>query len=95
MRGTRFARNMAADNHTYIKKWIKPMTPHDKMNLLERRLSMLDRETAQRVTRLVFECSASLDLALLAVQDANRTLREQRQPKARSGGGRAEAWLGR
>lgn len=71
------------------------MTSHDRMTLVESRLSTLDCETAQRVTRLVFECSASLDLALLAVQDANRTLREQRQPKARLGGGRAEVWLGR
>lgn len=72
------------------------MTSHDTMALLENRLSTLDRETTQRVTRLVFECSASLDLALLAVQDANRTLREQRQPKPRSGGVRMyEAGLGR
>ncbi len=72
------------------------MTPHDTMTLLESRLSMLDQETARRVTRLVFECSASLDMALLAVQDANRTLRrDQCQPKLRAGGGRAEMWLGR
>ena len=38
---------------------------------LEAKVNAMDRETAERVTRLVFECSASLDLALLAVQDAN------------------------
>jgi hypothetical protein len=46
------------------------MAPHD-MVALEAQVNALDRETAERVTRLVFECSASLDLALLAVQDAN------------------------
>jgi hypothetical protein len=46
------------------------MAPHDIV-ALEAQVKALDRETAERVTRLVFECSASLDLALLAVQDAN------------------------
>jgi hypothetical protein len=46
------------------------MAPHDIV-ALEAQVNALDRETAERVTRLVFECSASLDLALLAVQDAN------------------------
>ena len=46
------------------------MAPHD-IAALEAQVNALDRETAERVTRLVFEFSASLDLALLAVQDAN------------------------
>ncbi len=47
----------------------------DKHAALEAQLSALDRDTAQRVGRLVFECSASVDLALLAVQDADRAAR--------------------
>jgi hypothetical protein len=47
------------------------MAPHD-VEVFEAQINALDNETAQRVTRLVFECSASLDLALLAVQEANR-----------------------
>ena len=46
------------------------MAPLD-IAALEAQVNALDRETAERVTRLVFECSVSLDLALLAVQDAN------------------------
>jgi hypothetical protein len=34
-------------------------------------VNALDKETARRVARLVLECRASLELALLAVQDAN------------------------
>lgn len=58
------------------------MTPHDSLTTLESRLETLDSETAQRVARLVFECSASIDLALLAVQDANRRsyVARQRDP---------------
>jgi hypothetical protein len=41
-------------------------------------ISSLDNETARRVERLVRECGASFELALLAVQDANARL----QPKA-------------
>jgi hypothetical protein len=47
------------------------MTSHEII-AIEAQVSALDRETAERVTRLVFECSASLDLALMAVQDANK-----------------------
>ena len=62
------------------------MAPHD-MITLEAQVNALDRETAERVTRLVFECSASLDLALLAVQDANsRTQAFQRQQGSRGRG---------
>lgn len=51
---------------------------------LETQLTMLDPDTAQRVTRLVFECSASLDLALLAVQEADRRVhQEARQARLR------------
>jgi len=46
------------------------MAQHDS-NPLEAKVNALDRETAERVTRLVFECSVSLDLALMAVQEAN------------------------
>ena len=59
------------------------MTAHD-IAVLEAQVNALDRETAERVTRLVFECSASLDLALLAVQDANngeQTCQAQEQPR--------------
>jgi hypothetical protein len=42
-----------------------------KIITIEDQVNALDQETAERVTRLVFECSASLDLAILAVQDAN------------------------
>ncbi len=38
------------------------MAPHEIIEL-EAQVNALDRETAERVTRLVFECSASLDLA--------------------------------
>lgn len=51
---------------------------------IEAELDTLDRDTAQRVTRLVFECSASLELALQAVQDANSGEEcEPQQPRAR------------
>jgi hypothetical protein len=46
------------------------MAPY-KIITIEDQVNALDQETAERVTRLVFECSASLDLAILAVQDAN------------------------
>jgi hypothetical protein len=47
------------------------MAPY-KIITIEDQVNALDQETAERVTRLVFECSASLDLAILAVQDANK-----------------------
>jgi len=52
---------------------------------LEDQVNGLDRETAERVTRLVFECSASLDLALLAVQDANSTTQAFQAQPAKQG----------
>jgi hypothetical protein len=52
------------------------MTSHD-IAALETQVDALDQETAERVTRLVFECNASVSLAILAVQDANRTVYEQ------------------
>jgi len=58
------------------------MAPHDIV-ALEAQVNALDRETAERVTRLVFECSASLDLALLAVQDANSSTHMFRAQQAR------------
>jgi hypothetical protein len=54
------------------------MTSHN-MTSLETQLSTLDPDTAQRVLHLVFECNASLDLALLAVQDANQSLSKERR----------------
>jgi hypothetical protein len=56
------------------------MAPHE-IAALEAQVNGLDRETAQRVTRLVFECSVSLDLALLAVQDANSARQIEAQPQ--------------
>jgi hypothetical protein len=49
------------------------MTTHE-IAALEAQVNALDRETAERVTRLVFECSASLNLALQAVQEANKAI---------------------
>jgi hypothetical protein len=46
----------------------------NELAALENQLSTLDQDTARRVTRLVFECSASLDLALMAVQEADRAM---------------------
>ena len=51
------------------------MTTYD-MTALETQLNTLDQDTAQRVTRLVFECNASLDMALLAVREANMAMSE-------------------
>ncbi len=56
----------------------------DKRAALEAQISTLDRNTAQRVGRLVFECSASLDVALLAVQDADRAARGQQAQRPNS-----------
>ena len=42
----------------------------------------LDRETARRVARLVLECNASLQLALSAVQEANRSARTDDSQRA-------------
>ncbi len=57
----------------------------DKRAALETQISALDHDTAQRVVRLVFECSASLDLALLAIQDADRAARghQAKRPNSR------------
>ena len=55
------------------------MTTYDTTTL-ETQLDTLDEDTAQRVMHLVFECNASLDLALLAVQDANWRLARERTP---------------
>ena len=44
---------------------------------LEAQLYELDQDRAERVARLVFECQSSLELALLAVQDADRTAQLQ------------------
>ncbi len=40
---------------------------------LEAQMNALDHDTALRVALLVLECQASLELALIAVQDADRT----------------------
>jgi hypothetical protein len=59
------------------------MTSHS-LTELETPLDTLDQDTAQRVTRLVAECSVSPALALLAVEDANRSMyKEERQSRPR------------
>jgi hypothetical protein len=58
------------------------MTSHD-IDTLEAQVNALDRETAERVTRLVFECNASLDLALLAVQDADDGTQSDQPPHSK------------
>jgi hypothetical protein len=40
---------------------------------LEAQMNALDHDTALRVALLVLECQASLELALIAVQEADRT----------------------
>jgi hypothetical protein len=40
---------------------------------LEAQVNALDKDTARRVARLVLECRSSLELALVAVQEANCT----------------------
>lgn len=47
----------------------------ERLAALDARVSALDRDVAQRVLRLVAECGASLDVALLAIQEADRTTR--------------------
>jgi hypothetical protein len=68
------------------------MAPHDRV-ALEAQVNALDRETADRVTRLVFECSASLDLALLAVQDADSSMQVLQRQQASRGRGIARLRL--
>ena len=60
------------------------MTSH-AIDALEAQVNALDRETAERVTRLVFECNASLDLALLAVQDADDGTQLDQAPHSKRG----------
>jgi hypothetical protein len=62
------------------------MTPQ-KIAALEAQVDALDRATARRVARLVLECRSSLELALLAVQDADQAaqpeLRASKRPYVR------------
>ena len=56
------------------------------LTALEAQVNALDKETARRVARLVLECRSSLELALVAVQEANRTAspyRDDQQPRLR------------
>jgi hypothetical protein len=48
----------------------------EEMNILEAQVSGLDHETARRVTDLVTQCGASLNLAIQAVQDADSALQK-------------------
>jgi len=52
------------------------MAPHE-IAALAAQVNALDKETARRVARLVLECHASLELALLAVQEANNEAQAQ------------------
>ena len=92
-----FGRKMRCAAHALLKhsqagnllcpqKWKHTMAAQD-IAALEAQVNALDRETAERVTRLVFECSASLDLALLAVQDANSSTQAFQAQQARQGRG--------
>jgi hypothetical protein len=58
------------------------MIASDEITALQAQVNQLDRDTARRVARLVMECCVSLQLALLAVQDADRNnpKRNPRQP---------------
>ena len=60
----------------------------EQLAALDAQVSTLDRDIAQRVRRLMIESGASLDVALLAIQDADRTraahkAREERRRRLR------------
>jgi hypothetical protein len=48
----------------------------EEMHVFEAQVSGLDHETARRVTDLVTQCGASLNLALQAVQDADSAIQK-------------------
>lgn len=50
--------------------------PREEINVFEAQMSALDRETARRVGHLVTQCGASLNLALQAVQEADRAIQK-------------------
>lgn len=54
----------------------------EEIAALAAEVNRLDRETVRRVARLVVECNASLRLALLAVQEANKSARTEGTPPA-------------
>jgi len=58
------------------------MAPNETV-AFEAQVNALDRETAERVTRLVFECSVTLDLALMAVQDADNSPQTCQAPQTK------------
>jgi hypothetical protein len=68
------------------------MAPHE-LATLEARLSALDQATALRVARLVLECGSSLPMALLAVQDADRSVLTRETERSHSPRQRSRRWL--
>lgn len=55
----------------------------ERLAALDAQAHALDRDIAQRVRRLVVECGASPDVALLAIQEADRNIMAHTAPYTR------------